>query len=514
MIRLLLFATILFAPLTSTAEVLFEDNFDNSPDWTSKQQTTDIAWPSTWGVADGGSCTTYCPPQNWTTYRNSASHISTPPGEDTYQIGAEFARGGTGKGFGYYHEATGAWADGAGLEKFVIPGGGVGVKEIYVAYWEQWPAWLWSHGDQHKEISLSSNTITPSASNKFDSRGSLYWITMDAFMGYYQNDSFQASTPYADPALRLAPRYDSEYISNCNYANTSVLFPTDQAWHHYELHVKLNSAPGVADGVYEFYLDGDKKTAVSCTNIPWVQSYQWESKGHYGTYIGGAITPTSQMKGYRVISISGENFTIKAGVNDTLKFKYDSGVITSVTIPAGDYTGTSLASVVSTACSSALGATVTCTWDNVTRFFTFSVNTGHTIQWVGYANGYMTFGFYNKSSTSASESIHSHVMAGGRTGFNEPDWLNDCPNKGDTCVDGEVTWEMFSDFAWTNVGIHDNFITSYNYNVELGPIKVDDVVISTEYIGPNYVIGGSTPRTLKLPPGLAKQITGTGRFIQ
>jgi hypothetical protein len=39
-------------------------------------------------------------------------------------------------------------------------------------------------------------------------------------------------------------------------------------WHTVELHLKLNSAPGIQDGVLQYWLDGE--TVVSMTQVPWI----------------------------------------------------------------------------------------------------------------------------------------------------------------------------------------------------------------------------------------------------
>jgi hypothetical protein len=117
------------------AEVLFEEDFDNQTDWFSQQGIIgdDHVWPTTWAIEDGGGCSTYCPASGWTTYRGVASYWN-PARNDTYAINSIGARGDSGKGFVYWHEASGGWADGAGLEKFLSYDG---YNELYLRYYEK-----------------------------------------------------------------------------------------------------------------------------------------------------------------------------------------------------------------------------------------------------------------------------------------------------------------------------------------------------------------------------------------
>ncbi len=101
-ILLVLLLAGIILPGYSYGEILFEDNFDNSPDWQSQQTVhksqpggKDIAWPETW---IDYPCTQYCPPQGWTFYDAASSNWTDDRRNDTYILDFTGARGGYGTG--------------------------------------------------------------------------------------------------------------------------------------------------------------------------------------------------------------------------------------------------------------------------------------------------------------------------------------------------------------------------------------------------------------------------------
>ena len=86
--------------------VIFEDNFDDSPNWQSLQTVhksmpggDDKGWPNIW--KDYTGTIKYNPPQNWTSFRCASSHWKDDRRRDTYLLNSEGARGGSGKGITY-----------------------------------------------------------------------------------------------------------------------------------------------------------------------------------------------------------------------------------------------------------------------------------------------------------------------------------------------------------------------------------------------------------------------------
>ena len=59
--------------------------------------------------------------------------------------------------------------------------------------------------------------------------------------------------------------------------------PGDGGWHSFEYYLKVNSAPGVSDGVHKFWFDGNLVTNIS--NIQWATSSGQSSPRRLWNYI-------------------------------------------------------------------------------------------------------------------------------------------------------------------------------------------------------------------------------------
>lgn len=274
-------STIIFfvlLPLYVNAQILFEDNFDNQSDWHSKQGADSISWPSTYS----GTCTTYCPPGGWTAYRVSRTLFSNDT-LDTYVIDSASAYGGSGKGLTYNIESTGGYntwtADnysstwvGGGMNVYL--GNGTNYDELYVQYKMKYKeGWRWNHPDhlfkhvEWKMIGLDSykctipgtctnhlgNTCDPVA--RYPSGGGCVEPAAAIAQYFNASTSGQSNTnPIVRPmiSIRRAPVYNSS-LGPLNWTQN---LPQDNNWHTYEFNVKMNSAPGVADGCVKMYVDG------------------------------------------------------------------------------------------------------------------------------------------------------------------------------------------------------------------------------------------------------------------
>lgn len=256
----------------SQAEVIFQDNFDNSPDWQSNQTISksqpsgeDISWVHT----RMDKCSTFCGPKNWTGYRAASSLWSDDRRKDTYVINAQGARGGTGKGITYNVENgmdVGAGWTGGGLNLWL---GEQGYNDLYIRMFIKYPPeWIWT-GSPHSplqkimRISVYNEELFSSTRNpgEFGSAGYNYPVfypdwTYNSVWGY----------GYLVNSTRLAPDYD--YSDDNNRAEFGYpRLPEDNQWHCYEFHVKMNSQFGVADGIADVYLDDELKA--SRHNIVW-----------------------------------------------------------------------------------------------------------------------------------------------------------------------------------------------------------------------------------------------------
>ncbi len=269
--NLLLFAAVSLPSFSPAfAEILFQDNFDNSPDWQSNQtvnKSQSGGYDISFGQTRFDTCTTNCPPQGWTSYRAASSHWTDDRRKDTYVLSSEGARGGSGKGITYNVEVSGTygtWAGGS-LDLWL---GETGYDELYIRYYLKFdPNWKWTDpaDPQHGQLklirisTLNDNIWTTSGNpQQYGSTG----LNMPVFYpDWYFNKSYSSTTIFNSE--RFAPVYT--YGNNKNVP--SAVWPSDGDWHCYEFYVKINSTPGVADGVWREYIDGVQ--IAESTTVEW-----------------------------------------------------------------------------------------------------------------------------------------------------------------------------------------------------------------------------------------------------
>lgn len=291
--------------------ILFEDNFDTTEDWRSKQyanRSTDIAWNDTKWF----SCGSFCPPNpgmaplGWAGYRASKSHWLTPllypnpyvapngtapsSQRDTLVIDSENAYGGTGKSLKYNVETAAADDLGSGWSagSMYVWLGDEGYQDLYIRFKMQYPSdWIWSNGSYHayqkmlRLISFNGDILTddPSSIQTGACNQRISWIP-----DFYFNKSYPEWETYLANSTLFSDQYNQATLNCANLQLNNFIpfkWPSDGQWHNYEFHAKLNSAPGVADGLWEISIDGIKTPGanyVSQNNIAWIAS-------------GGSMTP-------------------------------------------------------------------------------------------------------------------------------------------------------------------------------------------------------------------------------
>jgi len=270
--NLLFFAAVLLPSFSPAfAEILFQDNFDNSPDWQSKQtvnKSQSDGYDISFGQTRSDTCTTNCPPQGWTSYRTASSFWTDDRRKDTYVLSSEGARGGSGKGITYNVEVSGSfgtWAGGS-LDIWL---GETGYKELFVRYYIKFDpsSWKWTTPDateHHLQKLIRINTFnddirtTSYNPQQFGTAGRNWPVWLAEV--YYNKSSPPA---HLSSQVRQAPNYT--LLPSVEDYNASI--PSDGEWHYYEYHVKMNSAPGIADGIWGFYIDGVLKSEK--TNVVW-----------------------------------------------------------------------------------------------------------------------------------------------------------------------------------------------------------------------------------------------------
>ncbi len=260
MLKTFLFLAMFFLlPNFSQAAIIFEDNFNDSPDWQSAESypSTNAGWPNTWKDKPGGP--SQPPPQNWTAYSAAIPRWDRGP---TWKLDAGGARN-SGKGITFAVEAVHTWA-GGGLDLYL---GNAGYQELYMrGYYKYDPVTFhWptinnegiNNGNYHKIARISRYQLEPSLVNN-----------PQQFLA----PSYQAPTFYPEVAVNTGTGYQNPPDLNAVHFLGARVFdpgagdasaedfytlpmPSDGGWHSYEFRVKMNSAPGVADGEWEVWVD-------------------------------------------------------------------------------------------------------------------------------------------------------------------------------------------------------------------------------------------------------------------
>ena len=90
---------IFISPSYLFGEVIFQDNFDNYPNWSSSTQTGDTeTWPDTMQTVLGGPSSTAKAPC-WYSYRTAANAHTTE--DPLYEVDGSIYHGNSGKSFQY-----------------------------------------------------------------------------------------------------------------------------------------------------------------------------------------------------------------------------------------------------------------------------------------------------------------------------------------------------------------------------------------------------------------------------
>lgn len=276
------FFLILLIAAPASAGVLFQKNFDSDPDWKSPEvdYNSRVFYPWGWLAYPLHNTS---PPPGFSNYR--AVKVWTDAVNPTFSVNV--AGGKSGKGLTYNMQASTSWT-GGGIDLYLGP---TQYKELYIRFWTKYDAnFHWTtvigRSGYQKVIRISRLNCVPDTA-----------MTCNP-TSFYAGASQQAPTFYPDwfanPALATyglpAPVYtnvlDMTYVPTSspgvthpgsNWPNGQAYhfgWPTDQQWHLMEYRVKLNSAPGVADGEWEVWMDGlsDSSHHDKQVGVAWVDT--------------------------------------------------------------------------------------------------------------------------------------------------------------------------------------------------------------------------------------------------
>ncbi len=316
--RLLINSIFLSAALLCTsighAEVLFEEGFDDQPDWTSAMHSTD----STQRAREG-----YTIPDGWFSIRQDpawAPSTGHPDKHETIEILAsnqDKCRGGTGKCMvswrDSYDPGWNRWNSESMLTKYFPEG----FSQIYVEFWISFdPNWTrltdgghagatskifrvssWS-GDGSEYGAFSDGNIGPIAlwdhklkptygmRNAIALRGGPHsdnyqfveedipdvghFITSGSLGDLNINYTTSLAGMAADGSDPQIPDKQNGGVLTGSSVNHNQVFGPGTEWTKMAFFVKMNSAPDVKDGVFRQWIDG-QQIFVS-TQIPWIRS--------------------------------------------------------------------------------------------------------------------------------------------------------------------------------------------------------------------------------------------------
>lgn len=284
----------LFLCINVQAQIIFQDNFNSSPDWTVAQPVG-----STVHCANN-SCGV---PGGWTGYYNGVCKcwgVSGAPGNNLLYINqyagypneTNTCRGGSGKCLTVWMEScTGADDADGQITKLLDQE----YEEIYIRFYIKF------------KPGYELRTYDPSGAGSITK---LYHIqhyvdgSPHAYFGTNLGNQPVSSggiTEYGSPngaggsgmvqfyaEARCQTNYYCHSVIPFNIGTYAQVY--DGNWHSWEMRFKRNSSIGVRDGIIEFWFDGVKKNPVS---------------GYYNTDIAWNDTGSSRLRGWKYVMLAG-----------------------------------------------------------------------------------------------------------------------------------------------------------------------------------------------------------------
>ena len=298
---------------TAYAEVLFEENFDDQPDWHSGLSENDHnndGIPDRVQIGSDG----YLLPNGWYSSRQDPSwapSVGYPDGRESIEIlnkNSSFARGGTGKSYVSWRDATEAptfrWNSDSILSQYFPSGLG----QVYVSFWIKFdPNWTpLGETGASKLFRISSwdgvENIYGFGSDRYNGPV-LFWDYKNTESGGVRNSlsfrGFPIDTNYIprNPEFINMPRSSSSGDYGMNFDNNTRDLNGDgvedniiniknliteeplsgivnhdevwgQNWHKIEFFIKMNTSAGAFDGVLKQWIDG--QLVFKNETLPWM----------------------------------------------------------------------------------------------------------------------------------------------------------------------------------------------------------------------------------------------------
>ena len=296
------------------ATILFYEDFIDVTDWESNQETNKLCSDGVDKSFYAITCTTYCPPE--TSYSGDSdgffdgAYFSSDCDCDDvttqlYTIGDGYGDNKRGLRWKFQGDGYGNWHGGRLGLKIETP-----QTEIHLRYKAKFQSGFSWGPDGHGTVKFMDIYSFPPEwpvngnpdfftrfSGGLNQPGQIYtFFSNRSFKTQYQAEIATASrgaVPYCFPGNPLCPGVDGDApVTNDN------AWPSDGGWHFYEMRIKLNSAPDVADGEREFWLDGVQKDFAN--DITWVHRNNWQTGFSYTSYDPATsyLVPEQALKGF------------------------------------------------------------------------------------------------------------------------------------------------------------------------------------------------------------------------
>jgi len=329
----LLIAGLFFVPLISHAGVIFEENFDSQPNWNVNREVEGgCDYPcskapshSTMGTLQWNAF--YIVPFSGSFAHSIASIQAPPTGTD---------HSGGGKAFIGYHQSSGnyggngSWGGNSTLQ-VTLP---QDYPELYARFWVKTQSnWQWdtTGTSMAKMFRIEHWDRTPGTTFEYFSTGHTApaWVWM-----WYYSPTYGVRKMNA---YRCSPQSSDYYCPSNAYSSDggdgnspdAAIWPgttysdtpskpglwSDGNWHRYDVHIKINSAPGANDGVIEYRWDD---------NLIWQRNnLQWMS----------ANTTDPANRNWNIVAIGGNTDYVFGSGDAEQWYAIDDVVVSTTPIP-------------------------------------------------------------------------------------------------------------------------------------------------------------------------------------
>ena len=304
------------------AEVLFQDNFDNQPDWTSGLAINATSANPAGKPDREQRAATHTIPNGWFSARQDpvwAPSTGHPDRHEPIEIlarNADKARGGKGKSFvswrDSYDAGWGYWGSESMLVKYFPEGHEALYVEFWIRFGDNWtrkyvsgkpsaisklfrisswsgkgseyqafgggelgPILLWDHSiNSYGVRNVIAMRGGPTGDNYVFNSGTISGLPRVLAGSGDLSLNFTADVKGQGPGgetPKIPDRVNGGYISNNPSDNIShdQVYGPGGAWTKMAFYVKMNSSPGAKDGIFRQWMNGVQ--IFNSTTIPWVR---------------------------------------------------------------------------------------------------------------------------------------------------------------------------------------------------------------------------------------------------